>query len=70
MNLGVNVDGNTWKLALINFGLFFAAQLVYGLIELLPLGVFPSPWQLYKMGIISLGTTLGFYGINKVTHKK
>ena len=69
MNLGINVDGNSWKLAVLNFAIIFIAQVAYGLVELLPSGEFPTMYEFYKSAIIGFVTTLGFYGINKITHR-
>ena len=69
LNLGINENGNTWKLAALNFAIIFIAQVAYGLVELLPTGDFPTFYEFYKAGIIGFVTTLGFYGINKITHR-
>ena len=70
MNLGINTNGNNWKFAVANFFVVFLAQLAYGLYENLSTEQLPTPFECYKMVIVALVATLGFYGINRLIPKE
>jgi len=70
MNLGLNKNGNSLKYLAGNFFIFFGSQMAFELFELLPLGCFPSPFQMYAGGIKSLIATFAIYGLNKAIKKE
>ena len=67
---GTSRNGNNIKLVIANFFIVFLAQLVYTAYELLSTETFPTTFEVYKAVIVALVATLGFYGINKITHKE
>lgn len=66
---GVNQNGNNWKYILANFLVVFFAQLGWAAYENLVSRRLPTLFECYEMVIVAFVTTLGFYGINKLTHK-
>ncbi len=63
-------DSNTWKNVVGNFVITFLAQFIFAANEMLSTGAFPSEFELYKASVTSLAVTLGFYGVNRIIHKK
>jgi len=70
LNLGINMNGNKWYYAVVNFIVMFSAQVIFLLYEQLALERFPTEFEIYKAVVTSLAVTLVFYGINKATMKK
>lgn len=65
----MGIGNNNWKVALANFLIIFAVQVIFGLQDLMQTDI-PEIFPFLKMIVNAAVATLIFYGYNKVTKQK
>ncbi len=69
-NLGLNSNPNKIWVIILNFVVILLSQLVFELLASSGTGKFPSQFELYVIVLSALGSTLIFFGINRVRNKE
>ena len=67
---GYSTEPNNWKYNIGNFLVVLAVQIIYELYEGLRYERFPTPFEAYKIFIVSIVVTIGFFGLNKYVQRR